>query len=56
MPKQSTSIALEEDLILELERQIAIGRFRSRSHAIEFFITKALEQEKKGEKDANHQP
>ena len=56
MAKQPTSIALEENLLVEIERQISTGRFRNRNHAIEFLITKALEQEKNGEKDATGSP
>lgn len=46
MPKQQIPVTLDEELLVILKAEIATGRFRNRSHAVEYFITKALEQEK----------
>lgn len=54
MTKQPISATLDENLLLEIERQIATGRFRNKNHAIEFLITKALEQEKGGDTNGEY--
>ena len=46
------SMALDENLLIEIKRQIDTGRFRSRSHAIDFLINKALNQEKEANTNA----
>lgn len=40
--KQKTSIAIEEDTIECLGRAVTEGRFRSKSHAVEFSVNKVL--------------
>ena len=56
MAKHMISMALDENLLLELKRQVDNGRFRNRSHAIDFLINKALTQEKEDETNATRQP
>lgn len=46
--KQKLSITIEKDTIKELERFLEQGRFRNKSHIIEYSINKFLEQEKNG--------
>lgn len=44
--KQKLSITIEEDKIAEINALIEEGRFRSKSHILEYSLNKFLKQEK----------
>ena len=46
--KKKLSISIEEDKIELLERFVKEGRFRNKSHLIEYSIDKFIEGEKNG--------
>ena len=43
--KSKLSITLDEETLLEIENQLYSGRFRSKSHLIEYAVKKLLEVE-----------
>ena len=46
--KKKLSISIEEDKIKLLERLVKDGRFRNKSHLIEYSIDKFLREEENG--------
>ncbi|MBM3233674.1 ribbon-helix-helix protein, CopG family [Candidatus Pacearchaeota archaeon] len=44
--KQKISISIEEDSIDKLDECVESGKFRNKSHVIEFALNKFLEDEK----------
>jgi Arc/MetJ-type ribon-helix-helix transcriptional regulator len=44
--KQKLSITIDKDKIKELNRMLKEGRFRSRSHILEYSLNKFLKSEK----------
>ena len=49
--KQKISITVEEDTIEFLEEVVNEGRFRSKSHAIEFSINKVLKNKQNSNRE-----
>jgi len=47
MPKQKVTITIEKRLLDWTDKQITSVRFRNRSHAFEYALTKLIESEKK---------
>lgn len=45
--KQKLSISIEEDKIKEIERLLKEGRFRNKSHVIEYSLNKFFNEVKK---------
>ena len=43
--KQKLSITVDEETILEIQKQLNSGRFRNKSHLIEYAVKKLLEVE-----------
>lgn len=43
--KSKLSITLDEETILEIERRLYSGRFRNKSHLIEYTVKRLLEVE-----------
>ena len=46
--KQKLSITIDEELIKNIEKVVDSGRFRNKSHIIEFSLSKFLEEVKNG--------
>ena len=49
--KQKLSITIDEDKIKLLEKLLEEGRFRSKSHVIEYSLNKFLRENLEGEKN-----
>ena len=45
MGKQKISVTVDEDMLGSVERMLEGGRFRNRSHAVEFGLRKLMEVE-----------
>ena len=43
--KQKLSITLDEELVNEIVKTLSSGRFRNRSHVVEYAVKKLLEVE-----------
>lgn len=43
--KSKLSITLDEETLLEIEKQLNSGRFRNKSHVVEYAVKKLLEVE-----------
>ena len=43
--KTKLSITVDEETLIELEEQLNSGRFRNKSHLIEYAVKKLLEEE-----------
>ena len=43
--KQKLSVTLDEELVNEIARALSTGRFRNKSHVVEFAVKKLLEEE-----------
>jgi len=41
--KQKLSVTLDEDLVHEIMRALSSGRFRNKSHVVEYAVKKLLE-------------
>ena len=50
MAKQRLQVALREDLVRWVDQQVAKTRFASRSHAVEYALTKLKDQEERSGK------
>ena len=46
--KQKLSITIDEEKIKKIEKILEDGRFRSKSHILEFSLDKFLKEEKNG--------
>ena len=46
--KQKLSITIDEEKIKQLEKLLKNGRFRNKSHILEYGLNKLLEEEKNG--------
>jgi Arc/MetJ-type ribon-helix-helix transcriptional regulator len=46
--KKKLSITIDEDKVLELEKILKGGRFRNKSHVIEYSLNRFLMEEKNG--------
>lgn len=46
--KSKLSITLDKETILEIQKQLHTGRFRNKSHLIEYAVRKLLEVENGG--------
>ena len=43
--KSKLSITLDEETLLEIEKQLGSGKFRNKSHVVEYAVKKLLEVE-----------
>ena len=43
--KQKISITIDEKTVLDIEQSVSTGRFRNKSHVVEFAVKKLLEEE-----------
>lgn len=43
--KSKLSVTLDEETIVEIQKHLRSGRFRNKSHVVEFAIKKLLEEE-----------
>ena len=43
--KSKLSITLDEETVLEIQKQLSSGRFRNKSHVVEYAVKKLLEVE-----------
>ena len=43
--KSKLSITLDEETLLEIEKQLNSGKFRNKSHIVEYAVKKLLEEE-----------
>ncbi|MBI4452885.1 type II toxin-antitoxin system ParD family antitoxin [Candidatus Woesearchaeota archaeon] len=43
--KQKISITLDEETVVEIQNQLRSGRFRNKSHVVEYAVLKLLEEE-----------
>ena len=43
--KAKLSITLDEETLLEIEKQLNSGKFRNKSHVVEYAVKKLLEEE-----------
>lgn len=46
--KQKLSVTLDEELVQELLKVLSTGRFRNKSHVVEYAVKKLLEVENGG--------
>ncbi|MBI2658329.1 hypothetical protein HYX08_06585 [Candidatus Woesearchaeota archaeon] len=46
--KTKLSITLDNETLLEIEKQLNSGRFRNKSHVVEYAVKKLLEVEQDG--------
>ena len=46
MPKEQITVTIEAELINRLDTMTSDGKYRNRSHVIEYLLNKAIEQEK----------
>jgi len=47
--KQKLSITMNNEAVHDIEQSIGTGKFRNKSHFIEYAVKKLLEEEKKSE-------
>jgi Arc/MetJ-type ribon-helix-helix transcriptional regulator len=47
--KQKLSITMDNEAVHDIEQSIKTGKFRNKSHFIEYAVKKLLEEEKKSE-------
>ncbi|MEK6943546.1 MAG: hypothetical protein AABX00_05775 [Nanoarchaeota archaeon] len=47
--KQKLSITMDNEAVRDIEQSIKSGKFRNKSHFVEYAVKKLLEEEKKSE-------
>jgi Arc/MetJ-type ribon-helix-helix transcriptional regulator len=51
--KHKLSITLDEELVLDIIKTLSTGKFRNKSHLVEYAVKKLLEQENNWQKTSS---
>lgn len=49
--KQKLSVSLDKDLLKKIEMLVSTGRFRNKSHFVEYSLNNAVKHEKENQND-----
>lgn len=52
--KQKISVTLDEETVFEIQNQLRTGKFRNKSHVVEYAVKRLLEDEVQNSINKNH--